>query len=114
MFANTTSAAIGNECYVDIYVPAGTFNLIFYADGASVSGQTILNLDNQITFTSGPNHWDTYHATGAQFTFTTGNINFLDGATYRMYFYVNNKQAASTSYQFRLLGIKLTRIGFNP
>lgn len=114
MFANTTSAAIGNECYVDIYVPAGTFNLIFYADGASVSGQTILNLDNQIIFTSGPNHWDTYHATGAQFTFTTGNINFLDGATYRMYFYVNNKQASSTSYQFRLLGIKLTRIGFNP
>lgn len=111
MLANTTGAAINDECYVDLYVPAGSYFLTFYFDGSTTSGQIELDLDHQITFTSA---FETYLAAPAQVSGSTSGINFLDGATYRMYFVVTGKHASSTSYQCRLLGIKLTNTSFVP
>lgn len=107
MYVNSTSAAINNQCYVDIYVPAGTYSLTFFFDGSTASGQIELNLDNQVTFSTA---FETYVATAAEVSGTTSNLNFLDGATYRMYFKVTGKHASSTSYQCRLLGIRLNRV----
>jgi hypothetical protein len=105
MFRNTT-AALNDECYIDVYVPAGTYSLTFYFDQATTGGQITLNLDNQITFAT---NYETVGAAGLN-QGTTGSVNFLDGATYRMYFKVNGKAASPATYSCRLLGLKLNRL----
>lgn len=107
IFANTTSAAIGNYCYIDLYVPAGIYSITFYFDGTNASGQVELNLANQITFDT---DFELYRSSPTEVTVTSGNINFEDGATYRMYLTVTGKNASSSSYQCRFLGIKLNRV----
>jgi hypothetical protein len=109
MFRNT-SAAVNDECYIDLYVPAGTYSLTFLFDQATTGGLVELNLDDQIIFTSS---YNTAGAAGTNFA-NTGNINFLDGATYRMYFRVTGNSGGSSTNSCRLLGVRLNRIGFIP
>lgn len=105
MFRNT-SAALNDECSIELYVPAGTYTLTFLFDRATTGGRIDLNLDNQINFSTN------YETSGAADTLaaTTGSINFLDGATYTMYFMVNGKAAAPATYSCRLLGVRMNRV----
>ena len=105
MFVNSSSPAVDNICYIDFYVPAGSYSITWFFDGNNASGQIELNLDNQIIIGT----LDTYRATAGEVSATSPTYNFLDGATYRMFFRVAGKHASSSSYQCRLLGMRLNR-----
>lgn len=109
MFRNT-SGAVNDECYIDTYVPAGTYSVSFIFDQATTGGRVELDLDHQVVFSSS---YETAGAAGTN-TGTTGNINFLDGATYRMYITVTGNGSAPATPSCRLLGIRFNRIGFTP
>jgi hypothetical protein len=107
MYRNT-SQALNDECYIDTYVPAGTYSITFLFDQATTGGLVELNLDNQIIFSSS---YKTAGAAGTNFA-TTGNINFQDGATYRMYIRVTGNTGGASVNSCRLLGMRMNRIGF--
>lgn len=109
MYRNT-SQVINDECYIDTYVPAGTYSVSFLFDQATTGGRVALDLDRQIVFSSS---YETAGTAGTN-TGSTGNVNFLDGATYRMYIKVTGNGVAPATPSCRLLGIRFNRIGFTP
>lgn len=102
-----SSAANGDNCTVNVYIPAGTYNIDMYFSTYTNGGKVDVTLDGVALFTG----VDTYLGLPANLTLQSATNVVVSGTgSHAFLFTLNGKNGASAGYFGRICWMRLSRV----